>query len=117
MKLTCVFAQPLMVVCNTKAQLEYVHVARTFFRTLGADFYAPSVLIDKISASELSQKFIEGSLLVGCVCACVRKVTPTGKSKAVFCVLTFPPPLLEGFFFFKRWEVSFSPIFVSLERR
>ncbi len=31
----------------------------------GADLYAPSVLISKISASELSRKFIKSALLVG----------------------------------------------------
>ncbi len=38
-----------------------VHV----FCTLGADLYAQSVLISKISASELSRKLIKGPLLVG----------------------------------------------------
>ncbi len=42
-----------------------MHIACTFFCTFGADLYAQSVLIDKISASELSQKFIESALLVG----------------------------------------------------
>ncbi len=36
-----------------------------FFRTFGADLHAPSVLISKISASELSRKFIKSALLVG----------------------------------------------------
>ncbi len=36
-----------------------------FFCTFGANLYAQSVLIDKISASELSLKFIMGALLVG----------------------------------------------------
>ena len=38
-----------------------IHVYRTF----GADYYAQSVLINKISASELSRKFIKSALLVG----------------------------------------------------
>ncbi len=37
----------------------------TRFCTLGADLHAQSVLIDKISASQLSRKFIKSALLVG----------------------------------------------------
>ncbi len=37
----------------------------TPFCTFGADFHAQSVLSDKISAPELSRKFIKGPLLVG----------------------------------------------------
>ncbi len=33
--------------------------------TFGADLYTQSVLINKISASELRRKFIKGALLVG----------------------------------------------------
>ena len=36
------------------------------FCTFGADSCAQSVLINKLSASELSRKFIKGALLVGC---------------------------------------------------
>ena len=42
-------------------QNEYVHV----FARLGADLHARSVLVDKISVSKLSRKFIEIALLVG----------------------------------------------------
>ena len=35
------------------------------FCMLGADLHAQLVLINKISASELSRKFIKGALLVG----------------------------------------------------
>ena len=35
------------------------------FCMFGADLYAQSVLVDKISASELSRKFIKSALLVG----------------------------------------------------
>ncbi len=35
------------------------------FCTLGADLHAQSVLIDKLSASELSRKFIKSALWVG----------------------------------------------------
>ncbi len=35
------------------------------FCTFGADLYAQSVLFSKISASELSRKFIKTALLVG----------------------------------------------------
>ena len=48
-----------------EAQSEYVHVAYTFFARLGADLRAQSVPINKISASELTRKFIKGALLVG----------------------------------------------------
>ena len=44
---------------------EYVHVAHTFFARLGTDLCAQSVLNNKISASELSGKFIKSTLLVG----------------------------------------------------
>ncbi len=49
------------------AQLEYVCTLHTCFCTFGTDLHAPTVLIDKISASELSQKFIKSVvvLLVG----------------------------------------------------
>ena len=35
------------------------------FSTFGTDLYVQSVLINKISASELSRKFIKSALLVG----------------------------------------------------
>ena len=37
----------------------------TYFRTFRADLYAQSVLINMISAAELSRKFIKSALLVG----------------------------------------------------
>ncbi len=36
-----------------------------FLHVLGADLHAQSVLVNKISASELSRKFIKNALLVG----------------------------------------------------
>ena len=50
-----------------EARSKYVHVACTFFACLGADLHARSVLSNKISASELSGKFIKSAslLLVG----------------------------------------------------
>ena len=57
--------QPPTVVCKMEAQLEYIHNAYTFFCTFGADLYAQSVFINKISALELSWKFIKGALMVG----------------------------------------------------
>ncbi len=48
-----------------EAQLEYVHNAYMFFARLAPILHAQSVLISKISASELSRKFIESALLVG----------------------------------------------------
>ncbi len=47
-----------------EAQSECLHVAYMFL-TFGADLHAQSVLINKISASELRQKFIKSALLVG----------------------------------------------------
>ena len=41
------------------------YALHTRFRTFGDDLRAQSVLIDKISASELSRKFIKSALLVG----------------------------------------------------
>ena len=42
-----------------------MYTLHTRFRTLGTDLYAQPVLINKISASELSRKFIKSVLLVG----------------------------------------------------
>ncbi len=56
-RLSCLLAQPAMVVCKKEAQLYYVHIAS--FCKLGTDFHAQSVLINTISASKLSRKFIK----------------------------------------------------------
>ena len=53
------------LVCKIGAQSEYVHVAYTFYAHLAPDLYAQSVVSNKISASELSRKFIKSALLVG----------------------------------------------------
>ncbi len=45
--------------CKIEAQLEHIHIAYTFFARFGADLYAQSVLINKISASELTRKFTD----------------------------------------------------------
>ncbi len=42
-----------------------IYTLHARFGTFGADVYAQSVLIDKISASELTRKFIKSALLVG----------------------------------------------------
>ena len=47
-----------------EVQTEYVHIAYTFFLT-GANLCAQLALVSKISASELSRRFIKGPLLVG----------------------------------------------------
>ena len=57
--------QPAMVVCKMEAQSEYVTRCTHVFARLGTDSHAQSVLIDKISASELRRKFIKSALLVG----------------------------------------------------
>ncbi len=41
------------------------YTLHTHFCTFGTDLYAQSMLINRISASELSQKFIQSALLVG----------------------------------------------------
>ncbi len=51
-----------------EAQLEYVYTLHTCFCMFGADLYAQSVLINKVSASELSRKLIKSALLVGYKC-------------------------------------------------
>ncbi len=48
-----------------EAQSEYVHIAYTLLPRLGADSHAPSVLSNKISASEIRRKFVKSALLVG----------------------------------------------------
>ncbi len=48
-----------------EAQLKYTYTLHKLFFTFGADLYAKLVLINKISASELSRKFIKSALLVG----------------------------------------------------
>ena len=50
-----------------EAQLKYIQYTlhTRFFCTFGGDLYAQLVLINKISALELSRKFIKSALLVG----------------------------------------------------
>ncbi len=47
--------------------LEYIPIAYKFLHDWSR-FDCSFVLIDKISASEISRKFIKSALLVGCVC-------------------------------------------------
>ncbi len=49
-----------------------MYTSHTRLCTFGADSYAQWVLINKISASEFSRKFIKCALLVGYVVACSR---------------------------------------------
>ena len=42
-----------------------MYTLRTCFRTFGTDLHAPSMLIDKISASELKRMLVKSALLVG----------------------------------------------------
>ena len=58
-------AQPPTVACKMEAQSEQVHVACTFLHVFDTDWYAQSVLSDKIYALELRRKFIKSVLLVG----------------------------------------------------
>ncbi len=48
-----------------EAQSEHVRIAYTFFACFRADLYAQSVIINKVSASELRRKIIKSALLVG----------------------------------------------------
>ena len=48
-----------------EAQSEHAHIALHVFAHFGADLHARSVLINKISASELRRKLIKSALLVG----------------------------------------------------
>ena len=48
-----------------EARSEYSHVACTFLHVWRPILHAQSMLIDKISASELSRKFIKSALSVG----------------------------------------------------
>ncbi len=48
-----------------KAQMECIHIAYMFFCSFDANLYTQSMLINKISASQLSRKFIKSALLVG----------------------------------------------------
>ncbi len=57
--------QPLKVVCKMKAQSEYVRVAYTFIARLAPTCMLSRCFVNKISASELSQKFIKSVLLAG----------------------------------------------------
>ncbi len=55
-----------------EAQLEiYTYTLHTCFCMFGTDLYSHSVLINKISESELSREFIKRALLVGCGCSCL----------------------------------------------
>ncbi len=57
--------QPQTMACKMKAHLEYIHVAHMFFACLAPICMLSRCFIDKISASELRQKFIKGALLAG----------------------------------------------------
>ena len=46
-------------------RLECIHIAYVILHGLVPILYAQSVLINKVSASELSRKFIKSALLVG----------------------------------------------------
>ncbi len=49
-----------------EAQLEYTYYTlHARFCAFGASLYGQSMIINKISASELSRKFIKSALLVG----------------------------------------------------
>ena len=62
--------QPPSVGCKMESPLEYLHISSSInvFAHFGANLYAQSVFINKISASELSRKFIKSALLVGSAC-------------------------------------------------
>ncbi len=86
-----------LAIPTTKGGMQYgiythcIHV----FCTFGADLYPQSVLIDKMSASELSRKFVKSALLVGILEICCLY----GKER---CSKNFqpPPPFFKEFFLF-----------------
>ncbi len=57
--------QPPTVICKMEAQLENAHISYTFFARLAPSCMLSRCLFTKISASELSRKFIKSALLVG----------------------------------------------------
>ncbi len=72
-----------------------------FFCTFGTDLYAQSVLTNKISASELSRKFIKGPLLVGCDSVSQKNVKNKSFTNSAFThteeiIPEIRPPLLAG---------------------
>ncbi len=85
-------AQPPTVVCKMEAQLEYTQCIVHVFARLAPICNAQPVLINKISAVELSLKFIKSALLVGCLCVivslslslalCATYLQPTSESIA-----------------------------------
>ncbi len=83
--------QPPTVACKMKPRSEYVHVACTFLARLAPTCVLSQGLLKKISASELSRKFIK-SALFGWVVAAANS-----------------PILLPGFFFLP-FSLQFSGI-------
>ena len=61
----CAFPNQQRWHAKMEAQSEYVSPLHTWFCTFGADLCAQSVLIIKISVSELSRKLTKSALLVG----------------------------------------------------
>ncbi len=57
-------SQPATVVCKMEAQSEHVHIKCTFLRILAPIRMLSRCLVTKISASELSRKFIKSALLL-----------------------------------------------------
>ncbi len=57
--------QPPTVACKMEVQSEYVCVARTFLHVLAPTCMPSRCLVTKISAPELSRKFIKSALLAG----------------------------------------------------
>ncbi len=104
----CVFAQPPTVACKTETQFEYVTRCIHVFARLVADSFAQSVLSNKISASELSRKFIKSALLVGYVRVCGRRdsefLCQLEKKRHFIFFPQLPTPLFQlkkqRFFFF-----------------
>ncbi len=60
-------SQPPTVVCKMESQLKYIrtHCIHVFARLTPICTYAQLVIINNISTSELSRKFIKSALLVG----------------------------------------------------
>ncbi len=72
-----------------EAQLEYIHIAYMFLHVWHPDLFAQSALINKISASWLSRKFIEGPLLVGHSLLVSAKIWYANEDALVFAISLF----------------------------
>ena len=79
-----------------KLSLKCVHIAYNVFVRFGTDLHAQSVLIDKVSASELRRKFIKVALSVGALRSATVRLGYTVQSGRV-----------------RRWPKTFTNVFLT----